>query len=133
MLRDKFDSAITIEESIERARKNQDLWRAVWKRSTAPADLVERLRSLPSQRHLLALTEDWCSDALNTLPPLARLVADVPQLDLRLLERDQHLDVMDAHLTGQARAIPVVIILDEEYRELGWWGSRPAPLQEWLK
>lgn len=133
MLRDRFASAMTLDELIEGAKANQELWRAIRRRAQAPADLVERLRSLPARRHLLALTEDWCGDALNTLPPLARLVEAVPQLDLRILERDQHLDLMDTHLSGSARAIPVVMVLDEQYRELGWWGSRPAALQKWVK
>ena len=41
---------------------------------------------------------------------------------------------MDAHLSpGGARAIPVVMVLDEEFEEQGWWGSRPAPLQRWFE
>jgi hypothetical protein len=92
---------------------------------------VERLRTLPT-RHLLALSEDWCGDALNTLPFVSRLVDALPQLDLRMLERDRNLDLMDSHLTGTSRSIPVVMVLDEEYRELGWWGPRPRPLQAWI-
>jgi hypothetical protein len=133
ILRDRFASATTLDEMIEGAKVNQELWRAIRRRSQAPAELVERLRSLPARRQLLVLTEDWCGDALNTLPPLARLVDDVPQLDLRIFKRDQNLDLMDSHLTGSARAIPVVMVLDEQYRELEWWGSRPAALQNWVK
>ena len=131
-LQDRFASAITFDAMIGQAKTNQDLWRAVRRRSEAPADLVERLRSLPARRHLLVLSEDWCGDALNTLPPLSRLVEAVPHLDMRILERDQNLDLMDTHLTGTSRAIPVVMTLDEQYRELGWWGSRPAALQQWV-
>ena len=131
-LRDRFASAMTLDDWIERAKANQELWRAIRRRAHAPADIVKRLRSLPARRHLLVLTEDWCGDALNTLPFLARLVEAVPQLDLRILERDRNLDLMDAHLTGSARAIPVVMVLDEQYRGLGWWGSRPAALQKWV-
>lgn len=31
-----------------------------------------------------------------------------------------------------ARAIPVVIVLDESFTGCGWWGSRPAELQAWV-
>jgi hypothetical protein len=51
---------------------------------------------------------------------------------LRVLRRDENPDLMDAHLTGGARAIPVVMLLDEQFVERGWWGSRPAELQSWL-
>jgi hypothetical protein len=124
---------MTLDEFIGKAEANQELWLGMRRRARAPADLAERLRSLPARRHLLVLTEDWCGDAVNTVPYLACLAEAVPQLDLRVLERDENLDLMDAHLTGTARAIPVAIVLDEEYRELGWWGSRPEPLQHWVK
>ena len=39
---------------------------------------------------------------------------------------------MDAHLTGTSRSIPVVILLDADYRECGWWGPRPRELQAWV-
>lgn len=132
-LQDRFALATTLDEMIERAEANRDLWRAIRRRAQAPADLVARLQGLRARRHLLVLSEDWCGDALNTLPPLGRLVEAVPHLEMRILERDQNLDLMDSHLTGRARAIPVVMILDEQHRELAWWGSRPAALQHWVK
>jgi hypothetical protein len=48
-----------------------------------------------------------------------------------VLRRDENVDLMDAHLTDGARAIPVVLVLDENYVERGWWGPRPADLQRW--
>jgi hypothetical protein len=51
---------------------------------------------------------------------------------LRVLRRDEHREVMDRYLTGTARAIPIVIVLDEAFHELGHWGPRPAELQRWL-
>ena len=79
--------------------------------------------------HLLVLAEDWCGDGANSVPYLARLAEATPGLELRILSRDEHPDLMDSHLTEGTRSIPVVMILDEEFREVGWWGPRPAPLQ----
>ncbi len=39
---------------------------------------------------------------------------------------------MDAHLTGTSRSIPVVIVLDDQFQERGWWGPRPTVLQQWV-
>jgi hypothetical protein len=54
-------------------------------------------------------------------------------MDLRILARDQNPDIMDAHLTGTSRSIPIVILLNEKFRECGWWGPRPFALQRWVK
>jgi len=132
ILRDRFALAMSLAQFIEKAQTNKDLWIAAARRAEVSTQLIERLQSLPERRHLLVLAEDWCGDALGTLPPLARLAEQVPQLELRVLARDDNLDVMDAHLTRGARAIPVVIVLDEKFREIGWWGSRPKPLQRWV-
>jgi len=132
-LRDRYAKAMTFAEFVSRAQQHPELWRNMTARARAPIDLVERARRLAHPRRLLVLLEDWCGDAVNTIPVLAALVEEVPMLGLRVLARDQNLDVMDAHLspTG-ARAIPVVIVLDENFAELGWWGSRPAELQAWV-
>jgi hypothetical protein len=80
---------------------------------------------------LLALSEDWCSDAINVLPYIARLAGAAPKtLELRVLGRDANLDIMNAHLTGLSRSIPIVIALDGNHLEHGWWGPRPLALQE---
>lgn len=130
--RERYESGATIEQFIAGAESNQELWQSVYARASVPEELAERARQLPV-RHLLVLVEDWCGDAVNTVPVLARLAEAVPGLDLRILGRDANPDLMDPHLSAGARAIPVVMVLDEEYNELGWWGSRPEPLQAWVR
>jgi hypothetical protein len=125
--------AVSYGTFLPTAQKNEGLWTGVWERAAVPAPLLERVAALPGRWRLLVLSADWCGDASNTVPVLARLGELADNLDLRLLERDEHLDLMDAHLTGgRSRSIPVAIVLDEEGRERGWWGPRPAELQRWV-
>lgn len=123
---------MTLDEFVGKARKHKEFWEGVRRTARVSDDLVERGRSLPGTWRLLALAEDWCTDAASTLPVLQRLVEAAPNLELRVLARDENPDLMDAHLTGTSRSIPVVILLDEEGRERGWWGPRPAVLQHWF-
>ena len=109
--------------------KNADLWAAVWRRAVVAEDYLERVAAVPGDWHLLVLSEEWCGDAVNTVPVVAKLAAFSPNLELRVLARDENLDLMDAHLTGTSRSIPIVILLDDEYRERAWWGPRPTALQ----
>jgi hypothetical protein len=39
---------------------------------------------------------------------------------------------MDRHLTGTSRSIPVLILLNDNFNECGWWGPRPSELQKWV-
>jgi hypothetical protein len=129
----RYDGALTLDQFVAQAAANHDLWATFAKRARPDPDLLARVNRLPGRRHLLVLLEDWCGDAVNTIPALASLAAASDVLDLRILARDQNLDLMDAHLTGGTRSIPIVIVLDETYHELGWWGPRPAPLQAWVR
>lgn len=131
-LRARYESAMTFEEFLAGATINVDFWRAQYRLATVDDEAVERLSALDARRHLLVLLEDWCGDAVNSVPVLVRLAEAVPNLDIRFLGRDANPDLMDSHLTGQSRSIPVVMVLDENYRELGWWGPRPRELQEWV-
>jgi len=71
-------------------------------------------------------------DASNTLPVLARLAELAPGLELRLIKRDEHPELMNRYLTNGSRSIPIVIALDEQFREVGHWGPRPRELQRWV-
>ena len=131
-LRERFLGAPELEDMIAAAQKNAELWAAVWRRADVPDDYVRRVAALGGAWHLLVLSEDWCGDAVNTVPVVARLAELSPNVDLRVLPRDENPDLMDSHLTGTSRSIPVVIVLDEQFREHGWWGPRPAELQQWV-
>lgn len=131
-LRDRYRAALGFEAMLGSVVKNAELWAAMWRHARVDEDHVRRVTSLPGTWHLLVLSEDWCGDAVNTVPVVAMLAARCPNLDLRVLGRDANPDLMDAHLTGLSRSIPVIIALDDAYVERGWWGPRPTVLQRWV-
>lgn len=134
-MRDRFERAQTLSEFMAEAEQNREMWQSIHARATIGEEHLEAARQLPAKRHMLVLLEDWCGDAFNSVPWLARLADAVPdKLELRVLRRDEHLDLMDVHLSPTGgRAIPVVMVLDERFQEIGWWGSRPAELTEWFE
>jgi hypothetical protein len=131
-LRDRFRGATTFEALLGSVQKNVELWTAMWRHARVDEEYVRRVSALPGRWHLLALSEDWCGDAVNTVPVVARLAERCPNVELRVLARDENPDIMDAHLTGTSRSIPVIIVLDDAFEERGWWGPRPTVLQHWV-
>jgi hypothetical protein len=123
----------TFADFIARPIKNHELWLAIAKRVEIPVEMSARVDALRGNWHLLVLSEDWCGDAVNIVPIVSKLATSVTNMDLRILARDQNLDIMDAHLTGTSRSIPIIIVLNEKFQECGWWGPRPSPLQKWVK
>ena len=133
MNQERFYGASTFSEYLETVGKNRELWHALARRTAVDEETRQRARAIPGRWHVIALTEDWCGDAINTLPVFDRLAEVAGNIELRVLLRDENPDLMDAHLTnGTNRSIPVLIVYDGAFRERGWWGPRPAPIQEWV-
>jgi hypothetical protein len=130
MLQPLFHSALPFPAFLERVNANAALWRDTYRLARVPSDAVARFAALPGRWHLLVIVEDWCGDAVNTVPLLARVAELAPNVDLRVIQRETHPALMDAHRTCGTRSIPVVLILDEAFEERAWWGPRPRPLQE---
>lgn len=74
----------------------------------------------------LVITEDWCGDSAQTLPVIAALSELNDNISLKIILRDNNLDLMDLYLTHGKRSIPKLISFDKELNELFVWGPRPA-------
>lgn len=98
------------------------------KTTVVPESLVRVTRGLSRKLILLTLTEGWCGDAAQSLPVLQKICETSDNLEMRLLLRDEHPEVMDAYLTNGARSIPKVVGLDAAtLEEVFVWGPRPLP------
>ena len=109
-----------------------DLWKGVYRRHETPDEAVERAREIGGEWRLLVLAEDWCGDASNTVPVLARFAEAAPNVEMRVVNRDENPELMDRYLTDGGRAIPLAVVLDEELEPRGRWGPRPEELQQYV-
>ncbi|WGQ08072.1 thioredoxin family protein [Pedobacter gandavensis] len=98
------------------------------------ADLLEALKNLKKNYRFLVISEGWCGDAAQIVPVFNKIATAFPEkINLKFVLRDQHLPLIDAHLTNGGRAIPVLLILDEAGQVVCKWGPRPKVLQTLLK
>ncbi|HWA59305.1 MAG TPA: thioredoxin family protein [Gemmatimonadales bacterium] len=127
-----WSQALPFEEFVATsAVQYRGLWETIHRLARVPA-WAETMLPPGQARRLLVIAEDWCGDASNTVPVLNRWVESVSGMSLRIIRRDEHPEVMNRYLTNGARSIPIVIVLDEDFQELGHWGPRPAELQAWV-
>ena len=126
-----WEIALPYEGFVAASVQHKGLWEGIYRIVRVP-DWAFQAVPLGTRRRLLVIAEDWCGDASSTIPILARFADAAPGMELRLLRRDEHPELMDRYLTNGSRSIPIVIALDESYRELGHWGPRPSVLQAWV-
>lgn len=128
-----WSAAVPFEQFLAGVREKADLWASYTKRARIHGDEAARVAELPADRKVLVLVEDWCGDAVRSVPTLVALAAAGPRVELRVLDTDAHPAALDAKLTRGARAIPIAVVFDAAGHELGTWGPRPAPLQAELR
>jgi hypothetical protein len=129
---DRWDRALTFQQFVDASSAHHALWVGVHRLARVPQWVIGAASGLPGRYRLLVLAEDWCGDASNIVPVLAKFTELVGNVELRILRRDEHPEVMDRYLTGSARSIPIVVVLNERMEELGSWGPRPHALQHWV-
>lgn len=79
----------------------------------------------------ILISEPWCGDAAQSLPIIAAIAELNAAIDLKIVLRDEHLELMDMFLTHGGRSIPKLIITDSETNNVvGGWGPRPESLQK---
>ncbi len=91
--------------------------------------LARALAAIERPQLWMVLTEDWCGDSAYSLPIIAEAARRHSQIRLRILPRDENLDIMDLYLTRGARSIPKLVAFAEDGTELFTWGPRPAEAQ----
>lgn len=118
------------EEMVQYTRLNEQRMHRLDKTTRLREDFRERLQKLNHFYRWLVITEAWCGDAAQSVPVLGAFSEVSPFIDMRLLLRDEHLDLMDEFLTDGARSIPKLIAIDATTGEVvGTWGPRPAAAQ----
>jgi len=102
------------------------------KRADLKEDLVNRLDQVDEEWIWLVLTEAWCGDAAQSLPIINKMADVSDNITLRLILRDENLDLMDQFLqNGRSRSIPKLICIKADTHEVvGDWGPRPQEAQE---
>ncbi|MRX62852.1 thioredoxin family protein [Maribacter luteus] len=79
----------------------------------------------------LVLTESWCGDAAQALPMINKVASLTENISLKLILRDENIDVMNRFLTNGAMSIPKLVMVDDASgKVVGEWGSRPKIAQQ---
>ncbi len=84
------------------------------------------LANINKNVYFLTITESWCGDAAQTMPMINK-IAQAAGIDLKIVLRDENLDLMDQFLTNGSRSIAKLILVDKKtHLPIAHWGPRPT-------
>lgn len=132
---EKLGKGISGQQFMEQMNKNQEAF-LEWYQQFQFAKEEDRqfFEALGKQTNwrCLILAADWCGDVVRNVPVLLR-VTETMKLQTELMIMEEHLDLMEQFLTMGGRAIPIMIITDQEGNVLGKWGPRPEHVQQVMR
>lgn len=125
------------EEAAPSERRMHHYLNYNWERQTrvheeySPSEALQSaVESIEEPQLWMVLTEPWCGDSAFLLPVIAEAAALSDKVTLRILHRDDNLDIMDQYLTDGSRSIPKLVAFSEDGDELFTWGPRPEGAAE---
>ena len=86
-----------------------------------------RVESSSINQTWIVLTESWCGDAAHIMPVINKLAELNNNIDYRVVLRDENEALMNQFLTNGGKAIPKLIMIDNDTQEVvNTFGPRPS-------
>lgn len=121
----KSSGLIQNEEMLHYSKLNVQRMKRLDKTMVLSENVSNELKLISKKYTLLVLTEGWCGDAAQTLPVLNLMTEVNPNLNLKIVFRDENDALMSQFLTNGGKSIPKLIVLDADNNEvLADWGPR---------
>lgn len=128
MTQERFAQGKTWEQYSQSIQANKEKFLEFYQSFQPKAEEIDFLKQYAAKKGLnvVAIGEDWCPDVVRGIPCIAKACA-LAGVQLRIFERDQHLDLTNEFLwRHKFMSIPVFVFYDKDFNELGHFTERPA-------
>ncbi|EWH13004.1 hypothetical protein KLA_11735 [Cellulophaga geojensis KL-A] len=99
------------------------------KTTKLPDATISKIKQVTAKTTWLVLTESWCGDAAQSMPVMQKFAEQNSKIDVKVILRDENLELMNHFLYNNTLSIPRLIAFNEDTQEvIGDWGPRPSKL-----
>lgn len=103
----------------------QQNWRTIYEQASLTDAQRTLLGSFTRKINVIGLSGVWCGDCVQQCPLIQRIAEGNPDaIDLRWLDRDEHMDLQEKVSINAGHRVPVLLFLAEDYELVGWFGDR---------
>lgn len=113
------------EQRIANTKLNASRIRRIDKTVSIAGDQLKVFQNISEKQVWLVLLESWCSDGAQAIPVFNKVAKSTPNIELKIIMRDENPKLMDCFLTNGTRSIPKLLVSNEEGDLLHIWGPRP--------
>ena len=127
LAKNKSTSEQDSEDLINYSKLNNSRMKRLDKTTKLNESVISKFEKVDKKQTWLVISEGWCGDAAQNLPLINKLAETSENIDLKIVLRDENLELMSQFLTNGGQAIPKLIQLDNETNEvINTWGPRPS-------
>ncbi len=125
-LREKFKEGLRYDDYVATGRDNH---RHAWNDFRQQVQTTDAQRELfqgfKRRMHVLCVSGTWCGDCVQQVTMLDAIAGLRPDLiELRVLDRDEHMDLAQRLVINDGNRVPVVLFLNEEFDFVSMYGDR---------
>jgi thiol-disulfide isomerase/thioredoxin len=123
---DKFAVALPYERYLQTGTQEQiRRWTQVYEAASVTDAQRNVLGGFVRQMNLLIISGTWCGDCVQQCPLIARIAeANPAKISLRLLDRDQHRDLIESFRVNAGDRVPILLFLAEDFEFCAAYGER---------
>jgi hypothetical protein len=134
LLREKFALGLSYPAyTAQGTPEQQSKWQRVYESLTLSQAQTSLVASFTRRVNILVSSGLWCGDCAHQCPMLARIAEahpasqdrpDTPGIDLRFLNRDEHMDLADQVRICGGNRVPTVIFMAEDFEFISLLGDK---------
>lgn len=96
-----------------------------WLKTAELSDETKNIiKKINKPQHWVLITEPWCGDAAH-ISPIVYLMSQLnSNINLSIQLRDSNSEI-DKYLTNGSKSIPILVVRDEQQKDIFVWGPRP--------
>lgn len=118
-------------ERISATKLNAHRLKRIYKQSVLNSELTTTLNNFKLNCVWILISESWCGDGAQCIPVIAKIAEQAPNIELKLILRDENIELIDRYSTNGTRSVPKLICINKNTNtEIGTWGPRPENIQK---
>lgn len=93
---------------------------------------IHKIKAINAPQKWIVITEPWCGDASHIVPFIELMARENELITVEYELRDSQPYRIDNYLTNGSKSIPVLVVQDQNAKDLLVWGPRPKECQDFF-
>ncbi len=123
-LKSKFDDALRYEAYLATNDEKAANWNTIYEQIQLTDEQRRLVNGFSREVKVLCISGIWCGDCVQQGPLLQRIAEANPCVELRWLDRDEHLDLAEKVMINAGLRVPVLIFMAEDFEPVSIKGDR---------